>query len=110
MKYDYDRLIKATRTVAQVNACSVSIEEAIKLALSKVEGTVFEAKLKEIDQRVVWKVKLIVVGQRVKVYIDARSGLVINAKAEVSVNKPSDRIPSQAANSTPTSSCEIAAP
>lgn len=107
MKYDYDRLIKATRTVAQVNACSISIEEAIRLAQSRVDGTVFEAKLKEIDQQIVWKVKLLVAGQRVKVYIDARSGLVINAKAEVSFNKPSDRIPQQVVNANPTVSFEI---
>jgi uncharacterized membrane protein YkoI len=107
MKYDYDRLIKATRTVAQVNACSISIEEAIRLARSRVDGTVFEAKLKEIDQQIVWKVKLVVAGQQVKVYIDARSGLVINAKAEVSVNNPSDRIPPQVVNANPTVSFEI---
>jgi hypothetical protein len=46
---------------------------------------VFEAKLKEVDQQVVWRVKLVSAGQRVKVYVDARSGRVLSAKAEISV-------------------------
>jgi uncharacterized membrane protein YkoI len=87
MKYNHDRLIEAQKTVALVNACSVSIEQAISAARSSIGGTVFEAKLKEVDQQLVWRVKLVVGGQRVKVYVDACSGCVIHAKAEVLVHE-----------------------
>jgi uncharacterized membrane protein YkoI len=83
MKYNHDRLMEARKTVALVSACSVSIEQAIGAARSSVGGTVFDAKLKEIEQQLVWRVKLVVGGRRVKVYVDARSGRVIDAKAEI---------------------------
>jgi uncharacterized membrane protein YkoI len=87
MKYNHERLIEAQKTVALVNACSVSIEQAISAARSSLGGTVFDAKLKEVDQQLVWRVKLVVGGQRVKVYVDAHSGGVIHAKAEVLVHE-----------------------
>jgi uncharacterized membrane protein YkoI len=91
MKYNSERLIQARRTIALVSACSVSIEQAIGAALSSVGGTVFDVRLKEIEERLVWRVKLVVSGQRVKVYVDARSGHVIDAKAEILVNEHSGR-------------------
>jgi len=80
--------MQARRTIALVSACSVSIEQAIGAVLSSVGGgTVFDVRLKEIEERLVWKVKLVISGQRVKVYVDARSGHVIDAKAEILVNE-----------------------
>ncbi len=87
MKYNNDRLTHARKTVALVSACTVSIEQAISAAQSSVGGTVFDAKLKEVEQQLVWRVKLVVSGQRVKVYVDAHSGCVINAKAEILVHE-----------------------
>ena len=101
MKHDHDRVMEAQRTVALVSACPTSLEQAIKTALSSVGGTAFEVKLREVDQQVVWKVKLVVGGERVKVVIDARSGHVIKAKAETIVTEPVGRnhVPSRASES-----------
>lgn len=87
MKHTNDRLMQAIRTIARVSASAIPIEKAIGTALSSVGGKVFDAKLKEIDQKVVWRVKLLVEGQRVKVYVDACSGKVISAKAEIVVDE-----------------------
>jgi uncharacterized membrane protein YkoI len=83
MKYNKDRLMQARKTVALVSASAVSIDQAIAAARSSVGGTVFDARLKEMEQQLVWRVKLVVGGQRVKIYVDAHSGSVINAKAEI---------------------------
>lgn len=101
MKHHNDRLLQARKTVALVSACAVSIEQAIGAARSSVGGTVFDAKLKEIEQQLVWRVKLVVGGQRVKIYVDAQSGCVINAKAEILVHERFGRDGSQLANLSP---------
>ena len=80
--------MEAKKAVALVSACSVSIDQAINVALSSIGGTIFDAKLKEVDHRVVWRVKLLTGGGRVKMYIDARSGHVLEAKAEITVAEP----------------------
>lgn len=84
MKFDCDRVLQAKRTIALVGTSSVPIERALA-AISPIGGTVFEVKLKEVDGRTVWRVKLLRGGERVKVYVDAKSGYVIEAKAEVAV-------------------------
>ena len=98
MKHDRDRVMEAQRTVALVSACPTSLEQAIKTALSSVGGTAFEVKLREVDQQLVWKLMLVVDGQRVKVVIDAHSGHVIKAKAETIVTEPvsPNHVPSRA--------------
>lgn len=101
MKDDIDRLMQAKRTVALVNASSVSIEQAIGAAVSRVGGTVFEAKLKESERQPVWKVKLVAGGRRIKVYVDARSGHIMNAKAEILVNEPLSRHSVMSCESSP---------
>jgi uncharacterized membrane protein YkoI len=85
MKHNHDRVMQAKKIVALISTCSVTIERAVNVALSSVGGTVFDAKLKEVDERVVWRVKLLNAGRQVKVYIDGRSGLVLEAKAETFV-------------------------
>jgi uncharacterized membrane protein YkoI len=83
MKYDNDRSMQVRKTMALVSACAVPIEQAIGAARSSVGGTVFDVKLKEIEQQLVWRVKLVVGGRRIKIYVDAHSGSVVNAKAEI---------------------------
>jgi len=101
MKHHHDRVMEAQGTVALVSACPTSLEQAIKTALSSVGGTAFEAKLREIGHQLVWKVKLVVGGERVKVVIDARSGHVMKAKAETIVTGPvgPNHVPSRAIKS-----------
>lgn len=82
MKYDHDRLIQAKKTAALVKACSVSIEQAVRVALTTIGGTVVDAKLKEKDEQVVWRIKLMTAEGRVKMYIDGRSGGILEAKAQ----------------------------
>ena len=47
MKQKHDRLIHAKKTAALVNACSVSIEQAIRVVLTSIDETVIDAKLKK---------------------------------------------------------------
>ena len=88
MKFDFDRIMQAKRVIALVSTSSVSIDRALA-AVSPIRGTVFDVKLKQVDGKPVWRVKLLRGGERVKVYVDARSGHVIEAKAEISVSEPS---------------------
>ncbi|NWF73879.1 MAG: PepSY domain-containing protein [Nitrospirae bacterium] len=97
LKYNCDRLLEAKKAMALVNACSVPIDQAIKVALSSVGGMVFDALLKEVDQHVVWRVKLLTGGGRVKMYIDARSGHVLEAKAEITVDESYQSMPPEGA-------------
>ncbi|HKC93362.1 MAG TPA: PepSY domain-containing protein [Nitrospira sp.] len=75
---------KAKNTAALVNACSVSIEQAVRVLLISIStgGTVVDAKLKEKNEQVVWRIKLLTAGGRVKVYIDGRSGTIVEAIRE----------------------------
>lgn len=91
MKYNHDRLMQAKRTVALVSASSVSINQAISVVLSSIGGTVFDVKLKEVDQQAVWRVKLLRASRRVKVYVDASSGHILEAKAESALTEPRGR-------------------
>ena len=84
MKYNHDRLMEAKRTVALVSSSSLSIEQAVNVALTSIRGTVFDAKLKKVDGQVVWRVKLLTADGRVKMYIDGRSGRVLEAMAGIS--------------------------
>jgi len=88
MKYNHDRLSQAEKTAALVNACSVSIEQAVRVALTSVAGTVVDAKLKEKDEQVVWRIKLLTARGRVKMHIDGRSGNILKAKREESPTVP----------------------
>ncbi len=82
MKHKRDREIKADKIAALVNACSISIEQAIRLVLTSIGGTVVDAKLKERHEQVMWRIKLLTAEGRVKVYIDGRSGSILEAKRE----------------------------
>jgi len=82
MKQKLDRLIKAKNKAALVDRCSVSIEQAVRTVLTSIEGTVVDAKLKVKNERVVWRMKLLTSGGHVKVYIDGRSGKILEAIRE----------------------------
>ena len=88
MKFNYDRLIRVKRTADLVRTCSVSIDQAVAVAVSSIWGTVFDVKLKEVNQQTVWRLKLLRSGERVKVFVDAKAGKILEAKAEVAVPKP----------------------
>ena len=88
MKFNYDRLIRAKRTADLVRTCSVSIDQAIAVAVSSVGGTVFDVKLKEVNNQTVWRLKLLRSGERVKVFVDAKAGKILEAKAEIVGPKP----------------------
>jgi hypothetical protein len=84
MKFNGEKLMRAKKTVDLVNSCSISINQAIAVALASVGGKVYDVKAKEMNQQVVWRVKLVRSDERVKVYIDALSGKIIEARAEQS--------------------------
>ena len=56
MKRTVDRLNQTEKTAALVNACTVSIDQAVTVALMGIGGTVIDAKLKEKDEQVVWRI------------------------------------------------------
>ena len=82
MSFNFEKLIRAKKAVDLVKSCNISIDQAIAVALASIGGTVFDVKVKEMNQQVVWRVKLMRSDQRVKVYVDAGSGKIIEAKAE----------------------------
>lgn len=86
MKSNYNRMVKIKRTIGLVNDATVSIDQAIA-AVSHIGGTIFDMRLKEVDERVIWRVKMVRNGERVKIHVDAKSGLIIEAKAEVAVTE-----------------------
>lgn len=92
MKYKHDRLMQAKRTVAMVRACTISLDHAMKVVQSMIGGTIFDIRLKEVDQQVVWRVKLLRDVERVKVYVHANTGQILEAKAEIAVVKPYSEI------------------
>jgi uncharacterized membrane protein YkoI len=84
MKSNHNRLMKVKRTLALVNEATVSIDQAID-AVSHIGGTIFDMRLKEARERIIWRIKMVRDGERVKVHVDAKSGLIIEANAEVAV-------------------------
>jgi uncharacterized membrane protein YkoI len=77
-----EKLMRVKKTADLVNSCTVSIDQAIAVAQASIGGTVFDVKVKEMNQQIVWRVKLFRAQERVKVYVDAGSGKIIEAKAE----------------------------
>jgi uncharacterized membrane protein YkoI len=84
MKSNHNRLMKVKRTLGLVNDATVSIDQAID-AVSHIGGTIFDMRLKETRERIIWRIKMVRDGERVKVHVDAKSGLIIEANAEVVV-------------------------
>jgi uncharacterized membrane protein YkoI len=88
VKPTHKRLDRAKRAADLVRVCTVSIDQAIAVALSGIGGVVFNVKVKEMNQQPVWRVKLLRLGEEIKVYVDGRSGNILEAKAKVAVSAP----------------------
>jgi uncharacterized membrane protein YkoI len=87
MKHARDLRTKTQKASTLVKASSVTIDQAVTVALTSVKGAVVDAKLKEKDRRVVWRIKLLGPSGLIKLHIDGRSGKLLDAFAEtVSVN------------------------
>lgn len=86
MKSNYNRKMKIKRTVGLVQDATVSIGQAID-AVSHIGGTIFDMRLKETDDRLIWRVKMVRDGERVKVHVDAKSGSIIEAKTETAATE-----------------------
>lgn len=87
-----DPLVRTRKMVALAQACSVSIDQAIKVALLNIGGTVVDVKLKGKPEKVHWRIKLVTADGPVKVYIDGRSGDILEAWSEGSLPLPDDRV------------------
>ena len=87
-----DPLARTKKMVALALACSISIDQAIKVALMNVRGTVVDAKLKGKPGKVHWRLKLLTTEGPVKVYIDARSGEFLEAWSEDSIPLADERV------------------
>ncbi len=88
MKHDRKHSRKGDRTIALVNSAGIPVEEAIA-AVSTIGGTVFDVKLKKLDAKPVWRVKLLRGMDRAKVYVDAESGQIIEANVAVAAMESS---------------------
>ena len=82
MKHSHDPLIKAKKVADMVKSSTVTIDQAVNVALTSIGGTVVDAKLKEKNNRIVWRMKILTPGGRVKVHIDGCSGKLLEAFAE----------------------------
>lgn len=83
MKHDR----KHDRTSALVNSAEIPLDEAIA-AVSTIGGTIYDVKLKKFDARPVWRVKLLRGTERVKVYVDARSGQMLEGNVAIEAMEP----------------------
>lgn len=92
MRDSHDPLARTKKMVALAHACSVSINQAIAVALVRVGGTVVDVKLKGKPEKVHWRIKLLTADGPVKVYIDGRSGEILEAWCEGSLPLPDDRV------------------
>jgi uncharacterized membrane protein YkoI len=86
-----DQLARRKKMIALAHACSVPIDQAIKVALMSIGGTVVDAKLKGKPEKVHWRIKLLTAKGPLKVYIDGRSGEIIEAWSEGSPPLHDDR-------------------
>ena len=85
MKFDAAKLTRLRKTIGLAGTCSTSIDQAIGVAVSLIGGMVYDVRLKEANDRPVWRIKLLRSGEEVKVYVDARSGHILEAKARVAI-------------------------
>ena len=87
-----DLLARTKKMIVLARVCSVPIDQAIKVALMSIGGTVVDAKLKGKPEKVHWRIKLLTAEGPVKVYIDGRSGEITEAWSEGSLPLPDDRV------------------
>ena len=91
MRNGHDLLARAKKTVALAKASSVSIDQAVKVALMRIGGTVVDAKLKGKPENVYWRIKLLTAEGRVKLYIDGHSSEILEAWSDGSGPLTDDR-------------------
>jgi len=92
MRDSCDPLVQTKKMVALAHACSISINQAVNIALTSIGGTVVDAKLKGKPDKVHWKIKVLTAEGLIKVYIDGRSGEMLEAWCEGSLSSPSNRV------------------
>ena len=91
MRNNDDPLKRTKKMVALADACSISINQAIAVALVRIGGTVVDVKLKGKPEKVHWRIKVLTAEGPVKVYIDGRSGEILEAWSEGSFSSPDDQ-------------------
>ena len=92
MRTHHDPFIQHTKTVALAKTSSVSIHQAITVVLMSIGGTVVDAKLKGKPDNAHWRIKVLTAEGTVKVYIDGRSGDILEAWSEGSLPLPDDTV------------------
>jgi len=92
MRDSCDPLVQTKKVVALAHACSIPINQAVKVALMTFGGIVVDAKLKGKPEKVHWKIKVLTAEGLVKVYIDGRSGDMLEAWSEGSLSSPDNRV------------------
>ena len=84
MKYKHDKAAKAKRTIGMVKSCTIAVEHAIKVAQS-IGGTVFDVRLKEVDEQVLWRVKVLRNNEQMRVFVHGHTGHLLEVMPETGV-------------------------
>lgn len=75
--------------LAAATAATVTIDEAIKTALSNFPGKVIEAELEQKLNRTVWEVAILTAEQAIMVvHVDAMSGSVVTTEEKIAGTMP----------------------
>jgi uncharacterized membrane protein YkoI len=71
-----------------VKAAKVTIDQAIKTASEKVQGTVVEAELEKKHDKVVWEVEVLATDNKIsEIHVDADSGAIIDVEMKKAEKK-----------------------
>ena len=92
MNISDDPIARTKKMVILARECSVSITQAIAVVLVRIGGTVVDAKLKGKPEKVHWRIKLLTAEGPVKVYVDGRTGEILEACAEGSLPSADERV------------------
>jgi uncharacterized membrane protein YkoI len=92
MRDSDDPLARTRKMVTLAHACSISITQAIAVVLVRIGGTVVDAKLKGKPEKVHWRIKLLTAEGPVKVYVDGRTGEILEAWSEGTLPRLDDRV------------------
>src|SRR5512147_2866386 len=92
MNISDDPIARTKKMVILARECSVSITQAIAVVLVRIGGTVVDAKLKGKPEKVHWRIKLLTAEGPVKVYVDGRTGEILEAWSEGSLPLADERV------------------
>ncbi len=92
MNISDDPIARTKKMGTLARACSVSITQAIAVVLVRIGGTVVDAKLKGKPEKVHWRIKLLTAEGPVKVYVDGRTGEILEAWSEGSLPLADERV------------------